>query len=117
MKVQKHVVALAAVLVVASAGWIGLVHEGAGGGMTQAGERFVSSLSAEQRAKAVMAIDSPARLDWHFIPKPERKGLQLKEMTADQRKLAQALLHGGLSQIGMDKATTIMSLEAILHEL
>src|SRR5262245_22472000 len=104
-------------LVVAVAGAIGLKYEGTGGDMTKAADRFVASLSAEQSGKARMAFEDPRRLDWHFIPKPERKGLQVKEMTADQRKLAHALLHSGLSEVGFEKATTIMSLEAILHEL
>ena len=117
MKNRKTPIALIALIVVVAAGWIGLVYEGAGGAMTQSAERFLGSLSAEQRAQAFMAYDNPKRLDWHFIPKPERKGLQVKEMAPDQRKLAHALLHSGLSEVGFEKATTIMSLEAILHEL
>jgi hypothetical protein len=110
-------VAALAALAIAAAGAIGIRYEGAGGDMTQAADRLLASLSTEQSAKARVAFEDPRRLDWHFIPKPERKGLQIKEMTADQRKLAHALLHSGLSQVGFDKATTIMSLEAILHEL
>lgn len=117
MKNRKSLVAAMATLVMAAAGWIGSKYEGVGGDMTKSAERFLASLSAEQSAKARMAFDDPKRLDWHFIPKPERKGLQIKEMTPDQRKLAHALLHSGLSEVGFEKATTIMSLEAILHEL
>jgi hypothetical protein len=106
-----------AALVMVAAGWIGLNYEGAGGDMTKSAERFLASLSAEQGAKARMTFDDPKRLDWHFIPKAERKGLQVKEMSPDQRKLAHALVHSGLSEVGFEKATTIMSLEAILHEL
>lgn len=114
---RKIRVAACAVLLIAVAGAVGLRYEGAGGDMSRAADRLLGSLSAEQAAKARMAYDDPRRLDWHFIPKPERKGLQVKEMTEDQRKLAHALLHSGLSEIGYGKATTIMSLEAILHEL
>jgi hypothetical protein len=117
MKNHKSLVAAMATLVMAAAGWIGLNYEGVGGDMTKSAERFLAALSAEQNAKARMAYDDPKRLDWHFIPKPERKGLQIKEMSPDQRKLAHALLHSGLSEVGYEKATTIMSLEAILHEL
>ena len=117
MKNRRSLVAALATLVMVTAGWIGLTYEGVGGDMTKSAERFLSSLSAEQSAKARMAFDDPKRLDWHFIPKAERKGLQIKEMTPDQRKLAHALLHSGLSEVGYEKATTIMSLEAILHEL
>src|SRR5262245_12467867 len=114
---RKMRVAALAGLVIAAAGAIGLRYDGAGGGMTKAADRFLGSLSSEQATKARMAFEDPRRLDWHFIPKPERKGLQIKEMTGEQRKLAHALLHSGLSEVGYDKATTIMSLEAILHEL
>ncbi len=117
MKQRRSLVALVAALTVATAGWIGFRYEGAGADMTRAAEQFLKSLSAEQRGKATMVFDNPARLDWHFIPKPERKGLQVKEMNDEQRKHAHALLHSGLSQIGYDKATAIMSLEIILHEL
>jgi hypothetical protein len=110
-------VAVLAGLVVAVAGAIGVRYDGAGGDMSKAADRFLAALSSEQAAKARMAFDDPRRLDWHFIPKPERKGIQIKEMTGEQRKLAHALLHSGLSEIGYEKATTIMSLEAILHEL
>jgi hypothetical protein len=85
--------------------------------MTQAAERYLSALSAEQLGKAKMGFDDPERTKWHFIPKPERKGLQIRDMNPQQRKLAHALLHSGLSEVGYEKATTIMSLEAILHEL
>ena len=60
---------------------------------------------------------SDLRVGWHFIPKAERKGLQIKEMTEPQRKAAHALLRSTLSQVGYDKATQIMQLEQILHEL
>ncbi len=117
MKNRKSLVAAMATFVIAAAGWIGLKYEGVGGDMTKAAEKFLASLSAERSAQARMAFDDPKRLDWHFIPKAERKGLQIKEMTPDQRKLAHALLHSGLSEVGFEKATTIMTLEAILHEL
>src|SRR5581483_10092592 len=56
------------------------------------------------------------RLNWHFIPRP-RKGLPIKEMTPAQRSLAFGLLNTGVGATGSLKATTIMSLEAILKDL
>jgi len=82
-----------------------------------AGEKFVATLAGEQQAQATMGFDDKRRLDWHFIPKDTRKGLQIKEMNEAQRKAAHALLRAGLSQAGYDKATTVMSCEAILKEL
>ncbi len=84
--------------------------------MTQAAAAFLGGISPEQQAKAKFDWKDAERVNWHFIPK-ERKGLPLKEMNADQRKLALALLATGLSAKGLEKATTIMSLEAILKEM
>lgn len=88
-----------------------------GSSMTKHAAAWLAALDEAQRSKAVMAYDIPARRDWHFIPKAERKGLQIKEMTEPQRKLALELLRSGLSQIGYDKATKIMAVEALLKEL
>jgi hypothetical protein len=47
----------------------------------------------------------------------ERKGVALREMNTAQKHLAEALLSAGLSQQGVIKAHTIMSLEQVLREL
>ena len=88
-----------------------------GPAMTAAAEKFLATLPAEQRATATMSFDDPARLKWHFIPMPERKGLQFKHMTPPQREAALALLRSALSPLGYGKATEIMALEGILREL
>lgn len=85
--------------------------------MTAAGQSFLGTLDAAQKKTALLDYNSPKRLDWHFIPKDERKGLQIKHMTQPQRDAAHQLLQTCLSDIGYQKATTIMSLEALLHEL
>jgi Protein of unknown function (DUF3500) len=85
--------------------------------MTAAAEKFLSSLSAEQQTQTLLAYDAANRVDWHFIPKPTRKGLQLKEMNAGQRKLAHDLLRSCLSEIGYDKAVKIIALEELLRVL
>src|SRR5713226_8243212 len=84
--------------------------------MAGAAHNFVASLSAEQKAKASFGMGDEERLNWHFIPR-ERKGLPLREMDSAQRALAHAFLSAGLSQRGYLKASTIMSLEAILREM
>lgn len=84
--------------------------------MATAASGFWKSLSSEQQGKAHFEFKDEERLNWHFIPR-ERKGLPLKEMTPDQRKLAMALLATGLSAKGLEKATTIMSLEQVLFEM
>ena len=79
--------------------------------MADAANKFLAALTPAERAKVVRKFDDPARLDWHNIPKPERKGLQIREMSAELRKLAHNLLSASLSPSGYEKAVKIMSLE------
>lgn len=78
---------------------------------------FIKTLNEEQKAKAMLEFGSDQRVQWHFIPKPTRKGLPVMEMEEGQKEAAMALLRATLSQIGYNKATTIMKLEAILLKL
>ncbi|WP_437228840.1 DUF3500 domain-containing protein [Planctomicrobium sp. SH661] len=79
--------------------------------MTEAAQKILAALSPQQLKKASMDFDNPARLDWHNIPKPERKGLQIREMSPEQRVLCHNLLQAALSESGYEKAVRIMSLE------
>ena len=114
---NKSLATLAALLVCCGGSLAAVNFRPAGADMTQAARDFLAGLSADQRGEANMKFDDAARTDWHFIPKDKRKGLQIKHMDAQQRKLAHTLLASAVSQLGYDKAKTIMSLEAILHEL
>jgi Protein of unknown function (DUF3500) len=84
--------------------------------MTDAARDFLGALSPEERERAMRAYDDPVRLDWHNIPKPERKGLQVRDMSAPQRTHTHALLRAALSPTGYEKAVWIMALEANLRE-
>ena len=84
--------------------------------MAGAAKKFLATLNADQKAKATFEFKADERFDWAFIPK-ERKGLTLKEMSADQRQLALGLLVTGMSKHGYEKATNIMSLETVLAEM
>ncbi|MCE9604231.1 MAG: DUF3500 domain-containing protein [Planctomycetia bacterium] len=84
--------------------------------ITAAAEKFLVGLDAATLAKVTMRFDDPARLDWHNIPKPQRKGLQYRDITADQRKLCLALVKASLSDVGYQTAERIMSLETNLLE-
>jgi hypothetical protein len=63
-----------------------------------------------------MPFDDPRRLDWHHVPKPQRKGLQYRDMTDAQRQLCHALIRTGFSTSGYAKACTIMSMENNVKE-
>jgi hypothetical protein len=91
--------------------------------MTAAAKAFLASLDDTQRGKATFKFNDEERLFWHFIPTDDiprrynkpRMGLILAEMTPHQKHLATALLAAGLSQSGMIKAVSIMSLEDVLR--
>lgn len=84
--------------------------------MAESANKFLSALNTEQRAKAAFKFDDEQRYDWHFIPR-ERKGLPLKELNEEQRRLAMEFMKTGLGAAGYQKATTIISLESILAAL
>ncbi len=84
--------------------------------MVTAAKAYLASLPPELRARSTFPFGSDERLNWHYVP-IERKGVALREMTSAQKHLAEALLSAGLSQQGIIKAHTIMSLDQILKEM
>src|SRR5215472_4881214 len=94
--------------------------------MADAANAFLNSLWADQKAKATFPFETDERQNWYFVPMPPantppdqvlakaRKGLSFGEMKPYQRDLATALLASGLSQQGLIKAESIMSLDEVL---
>lgn len=97
--------------------------ESAGVQMSDAADKLVNSLTAEQKSAALFAFDDKERTNWNFVPlqdkdkKPTRKGLRVELMTEEQKRAISALLRAGTSASGFLKATTIMSLESVLAQL
>lgn len=111
---------LLVMLLVASApvaGWTYFQHSSPGTQMTDAAAAFLKLLDDNQRKIAQRSFfdSTEQRVNWHFIPKDERKGLQLKHMTPEQREAAHKLLKTALSESGYDKATRIMEIEKLLN--
>ena len=108
--------ALAAVIVSLGIGGLTVASQKSASAMAGAANKWVASLTPEQKAQATFAFDSEERLRWHFIPNEmhPRKGLTVKQMTEPQRALAHALLKTGLSAHGYLTATAIMELEKVL---
>ena len=77
---------------------------------------LLESLSDPLREQGNRALDDKERTNWHFVPR-QRKGVSLKEMDANQRRAAHALLRSALSSQGYLKAKAIMELEAVLFAL
>ncbi len=122
MTIRRLLLAVLAAGGLAAAAVVSREVEAAGAKMTAAADKLVASLDAGQKGKALFAFDDKERTNWHFVPlqrqkKPLRKGLPLGEMTAGQKEVALELVQAGTSPSGFTKATTIMSLEAILREL
>jgi hypothetical protein len=83
----------------------------------QAAEAFLATLTPEQRAKTVFAVDDPEWRKWmnqHFYI---RQGTGFKEMTEAQREAAIALLRASLSAKGLQQSRDIMRLNHTLGEL
>jgi len=82
-----------------------------------AAEKFLASLTKEQRDRTMFAIDDPEWRKWmnqHFYV---RQGVSLKEMTETQRAAAFGLLAASLSARGMKLTRDIMKLNETLAEL
>ena len=79
--------------------------------------KFLNSLSSEQRKKALYDFESDERYNWHFIPKNDRKGIMLSELDEHQKQLGFGLLKFYLSDTGFKKTQEIIQLEVILKEL
>ena len=84
--------------------------------MVSAANKFLGSLSDDQKARATFGFDDKERLNWHYIPR-ERKGLPLRALEGAPRRNALALLRSGLSEAGYDQALNVMSLEELLYLL
>jgi hypothetical protein len=121
MSRHRLIATLAALSVVLCAGaaWSYYKLAGSGETMAETATKFLAALTAEQRSKAALAFEDKQRTDWHFIPKPDgaREGVRVRDMNENQRKAAHALLKSALSEVGYGKATQIMALEGLLHEL
>jgi hypothetical protein len=84
--------------------------------LVETANRFLAALNQAQLAKAKFDFAADDRFKFKFTP-GDRTGLPLKEMEQDQRDLVYAMMAATLSQRGFIKASTIMSLEAILREV
>jgi hypothetical protein len=106
-------------LICTTAAWSYYKLAGTGETMIEAATKYLATLPTDQKAKGAISYDDKTRTDWHFIPKPDgaREGIKVRDMNDEQRKAAHALLKITLSEAGYGKATQIMALEGLLHEL
>jgi len=82
-----------------------------------AAEKFLASLTAEQRAKTMFPVDDPEWRKWmnqHFYV---RQGVSFKLMSEAQRNAAFGLFSASLSARGLELTRNIMRLNETLAEL
>src|SRR5262245_49176659 len=94
----------------------GVARMRAASAMAEAANKFLAPLTPEQKAKATLDFADENRRDWTVVPR-DRKGVPLKDLDENQRKLAMEFMKTGLGASGYQKATTIMSLEPVLAQL
>ena len=91
--------------------------------MVTTANAWLASLNSNQITSAKYKLDNPDYETWHFVPDNNfitargygRNGLTYKQMSAEQRSLADALLAASLSKAGFVSVKTIMSLEEVLR--
>lgn len=79
-----------------------------------AADAFLGTLDAEEVKTTVKDAADASRKDWHFIPKPTRKGLALKAMSEPQRVAARRLLASLISAAGYERAEQVIALERVV---
>jgi hypothetical protein len=97
--------------------WAALGPAGAGPSMQVAATAWLDTLDAGQRDLASKPFADAARVGWHFVPKNDRKGVQLRDMSPPQEAAALVLLRAALSETGFAKARSIMELDELLRVL
>ena len=78
---------------------------------------FLYSLRPDQRALCEFPMHDAQRMDWDFIPKPDRTGISFAQLDPHQRTLGHTLLAAGLSTQGYSQALQIMAMENMLREI
>jgi hypothetical protein len=119
LPIRRHALLLAAIATgcLGTAGVAALRLVTAGESLTAAASTWLAGLDDLQKTRATADFAAATRTDWHFVPKPIRKGLPLTDMTKPQRDQAHAVLKAALSEAGYGKAVAIMELDELLRRL
>jgi hypothetical protein len=119
LPIRRHALLLAAIATgcLGTAGVAALRLVTAGESLTAAASTWLAGLDEVQKTRATADFAAATRTDWHFVPKPIRKGLPLTDMTKPQRDQAHAVLKAALSEAGYGKAVAIMELDELLRRL
>lgn len=78
---------------------------------------LLDSLSPDLRGLMHLPdMADPRRVDWDFIPKPDRTGVPLHKLDRHQKVLAHSLVKAGLSMRGYSQVLSVMATENMLRE-
>lgn len=77
---------------------------------------ILESLDPHLRERCLFPLDDVRRVDWDFIPKPDRAGIAMRHLDANQRVLVQLLVRAGLSEVGYSKVLSVMAMENLLRD-
>ena len=83
----------------------------------EAAERFLQTLSSEQRTKTTYAVDDEEWLKWNNVHRYARQGVNFREMSESQREGAYGLMRAALSAKGFERSRNVMKLNGYLAEL
>ena len=85
--------------------------------MVSAAANFIKLLDSTQKTHALFPFDIDERYNFHFIPKNDRKGITINELSDSQNNAAMGLLKTCFSVQGLQKVNAVMQLENVLREL
>jgi hypothetical protein len=85
--------------------------------VARAAERFLATLTAEQRSRTGYPVDDAEWRRWQNVHRYTRQGVSFEEMDERQKEAGYALLRAGLSAKGFEKSRSVMRLNHHLAEL
>ncbi|HSG01849.1 MAG TPA: DUF3500 domain-containing protein [Vicinamibacterales bacterium] len=87
------------------------------GPVREAAERFLASLSEEQRARTTFAVDADEWRLWNNVHRYARQGVNFRQMSDGQRERAFDLMRASLSARGFRQSRDIMRLNGYLAQV
>lgn len=78
---------------------------------------LIDSFNPEQKKMAMLDFGDEDRTTWTYLPAQNRRGLPLKKMQPNQKKLVNDFLRLHLSEMGYKKTQDVIALEQILFEM
>lgn len=88
-----------------------------GTNLSQLAIGFLGTLDSTQKLKTFFPFESEERYNFHFVPRDDRKGISVNELSQPQRAAMLVLLKNCLSADGYSKASNIMQHEVILKAI